>query len=108
MMQEVKQTQEEKTKMYSKISKRKLIEMLITCNDAISSRPPIVTTMGWACPRCGKIHSPYSVTCDCPPPTITTSGSTTLFFGAEPLGEFEQKVLNETYKKSLKKKPTRL
>ena len=33
---------------------------------------------GWECPRCFKIHSPFSVTCDCPPRTFTSGGSTTL------------------------------
>lgn len=23
--------------------------------------------IGWECPRCHKIHSPYSMTCDCLP-----------------------------------------
>ena len=41
------------------------------------------------CSECGEIKQPE------------------LFEGAKPLGEFEQKVLNETYKKSLKKTPTR-
>ncbi len=26
---------------------------------------------GWICPRCGKVHSPYSTHCDCTPPVIT-------------------------------------
>ena len=33
---------------------------------------------GWECPRCFKIHSPFSVTCDCPPRTFTSSGSSSL------------------------------
>ena len=32
---------------------------------------------GWICPRCQKIHSPFSLTCDCPPPYIVSTGSTT-------------------------------
>lgn len=31
---------------------------------------------GWECPRCHKIHSPYSTTCDCH--IGLTSSSTTL------------------------------
>ena len=96
-----------------------------------------ITMYGWTCPRCMKVHSPYSAQCDCPPPTFTTSASTftftpcihsrwikttkdykrvkkcadcgeikypELFEGTKPLGQFEQSVLNETYKQSLKKK----
>lgn len=63
---------------------------------------------GWECPRCGKIHSPYSLMCDCPPRTFTASAisGTPIFIDAKPLTEEFQKVLNETFKKSLKKKPT--
>jgi hypothetical protein len=79
MMQEVKQTTEEKTKMYSKISKRKLIEMLITCNDIISSRPPeIINHFGATnlspvnkgiCSFCGKpetLNGGMTELCTCP------------------------------------------
>ena len=31
---------------------------------------------GWECPRCFKIHSPYSLTCDCAPRVFTTGGTT--------------------------------
>ncbi|MBL7882559.1 MAG: hypothetical protein JNL69_00705 [Bacteroidia bacterium] len=34
-----------------------------------------ITIFGWTCPRCMKVHSPYSTQCDCPPPTYTTSSS---------------------------------
>lgn len=90
MMQEAKQTTEEKTKMYSKISKRKLIEMLINCNDILSG---LHATTGWACPRCGKVHSPYSVVCDCPPPSYTMSG-TTMDFGNLTIGTYCNKCRN--------------
>lgn len=30
----------------------------------------------WICPRCGKVHCPLSMTCDCSPATVL-SGSTT-------------------------------
>lgn len=66
--------------------------------------------IGWECPRCRMIHSPYSTHCFCPPPTFTISGSSigvNLFVDMKQLEGFEQKVLNETYKKSLRKKPTR-
>ena len=26
---------------------------------------------GWICPRCGKVHSYLSLTCDCNPTTLT-------------------------------------
>lgn len=29
--------------------------------------------MGWECPRCHKIHSPFIPACDCPPQIITSS-----------------------------------
>ena len=28
---------------------------------------------GWMCPRCGRVHSPYTATCFCVPPTVTCS-----------------------------------
>lgn len=37
------------------------------------------TNYGWTCPRCMKVHSPYSTQCDCPPPTFTSSGLTVTF-----------------------------
>ena len=37
------------------------------------------TPVGWICPRCHKVHSPYSMTCDCLPQTGTHGGSTTLY-----------------------------
>ena len=32
---------------------------------------------GWICPRCQKVHSPFSLICDCPPHYIVSTGSTT-------------------------------
>ena len=32
---------------------------------------------GWICPRCGKVHSPYSIQCDCPPHSVTFTGTST-------------------------------
>jgi len=32
---------------------------------------------GWTCPRCGQVHAPWVPKCDCPPPTITTTGTNT-------------------------------
>lgn len=40
--------------------------------------------IGWECPRCFKIHSPFSQTCDCPPRTYTTAGSATTFVDLKP------------------------
>lgn len=42
MIKIIEQTQEEKIEMYSKISKRKLIDMLISCNNALNNRPLMV------------------------------------------------------------------
>jgi len=27
---------------------------------------------GWICPRCAKVHSPFSLTCDCPAQTVSS------------------------------------
>jgi hypothetical protein len=32
----------------------------------------IPSTIGWICPRCQVVHSPYKYSCDCLPPSITT------------------------------------
>lgn len=32
---------------------------------------------GWVCPRCGKVHSPYSIECNCTPLVNTFSSPTT-------------------------------
>ena len=34
------------------------------CLCAVAPKP---TLQGWECPRCHKIHSPFSLTCDCMP-----------------------------------------
>jgi len=31
--------------------------------------------MGWICPRCGKVNSPFIPECDCPPPIKITTDS---------------------------------
>lgn len=36
--------------------------------DFAMSLQPALT--GWICPRCQKVHSPFSTTCDCMPTTI--------------------------------------
>lgn len=43
MVQVNKLTQEEKEELYSKYSKKELIDMLITCNDILEQIPPRVT-----------------------------------------------------------------
>ncbi len=40
-------------------------------------------TMGWECPRCHKIHSPFATHCECPPHIITSSGTTNIIFNSE-------------------------
>lgn len=35
--------------------------------------PPAPMMYGWICPRCGKVHSPYSTVCDCIPPSTTST-----------------------------------
>lgn len=32
---------------------------------------------GWICPRCQKVHSPFVYECDCPPPMIVKTGTST-------------------------------
>ena len=31
--------------------------------------------LGWICPRCGKVNSPFIPECDCPPPIKITTDS---------------------------------
>lgn len=45
MYQVIQQTHEEKVKMYMKLPKKQIIEMLIECNRIISIITPIVTTI---------------------------------------------------------------
>lgn len=35
--------------------------------------PPL---MGWECPRCHKVNSPFVLGCDCPPFTFTITADT--------------------------------
>ena len=79
-MQIAEQTDEEKLAMYMKCTKRKLAEMLIQCNKLLDVQlgncrfkeypEPL---QGWICPRCGQVHSPFSLVCGCSPPTITSN-----------------------------------
>jgi len=61
MIQKVEQTHEAQVKMYMKLPKKKLVEMLIGCNIILN----------------GKIHSTYSKECNCQSP-IKISGDTNL------------------------------
>ena len=36
-----------------------------------------VAMYGWICPRCGAVHSPFDLRCDCPPPVRTWISSGT-------------------------------
>lgn len=36
-----------------------------------------VAMYGWICPRCGAVHSPFELRCDCPPPVRTWISSGT-------------------------------
>ena len=45
------------------------------CEQKRETNPPMLT--GWICPRCGKVHSPFSMQCDCPPPCKTWTGTGT-------------------------------
>ncbi len=38
---------------------------------------PAIPMQGWVCPRCGKVHSPYSMECNCTPPMRVWTGSST-------------------------------
>jgi len=38
---------------------------------------PIIQMYGWICPRCGAVHSPFELRCDCPPPVRTWISSGT-------------------------------
>ena len=37
---------------------------------------PTPAIYGWICPRCGVVHSPFVMYCDCPPPSILTNETT--------------------------------
>ena len=39
-------------------------------NDKKENQP-----LGWICPRCGKVNSPFIPECDCPPPIKITTDS---------------------------------
>lgn len=47
-----------------------------TCNAIII---PSSAMYGWICIRCGKSYSPYTSSCNCPPPTITRSSTKSNF-----------------------------
>jgi len=53
-----------------------MIEPLI--NQEVEKRiAETVAMYGWICPRCGAVHSPFDLRCDCPPPVRTWISSST-------------------------------
>jgi phage FluMu protein Com len=40
------------------------------CKQLLDNSPQ-QPAMGWECPRCHKIHAPFIISCDCPPPFNT-------------------------------------
>ena len=53
-----------------------MIEPLI--NQEVEKRiAETVAMYGWICPRCGAVHSPFDLRCDCPPPVRTWISSGT-------------------------------
>jgi hypothetical protein len=41
------------------------------CTCICPPEQPQPNFIGWECPRCRKIHSPFSLECDCTAPSIT-------------------------------------
>ena len=58
MIQIIEQTKEEKVKMYNKLSKKELIEMLIEANRHLNNRQPTITYPD---------QVPYNEICSCNP-----------------------------------------
>jgi len=68
MVQTIKTTHKQKVKMYKKLKKRELIEMLIAANDVIESMSPTVVYN----PQPSIAPHPYKgweITCSCTEPT---------------------------------------
>jgi len=68
MVQTIKTTHKQKVKMYKKLKKRELIEMLIAANDVIESMLPTVVYN----PQPSIAPHPYKgweITCSCTEPT---------------------------------------
>lgn len=53
----------------------KATEMLNWAESYREKTPPAM--YGWICPRCGAVHSPFDLRCDCPPPVRTWISSGT-------------------------------
>lgn len=65
MIQESKQTREEKEKMYNKFTKKELINMIISANNFIEMLKPEISTGSWAYKDDTKV--PYHTICSCNP-----------------------------------------
>ena len=50
-------------------------EMKETDEQKKTEATPMLT--GWICPRCGKVHSPFSMQCDCQPEIRVWTGTST-------------------------------
>jgi len=64
----VEMTHKQKVKMYKKLKKRELIEMLIAANKVIEAMPPVITYN----PQPSIAPQPYKgweITCSCTEPT---------------------------------------
>lgn len=76
MVQITEQSREQKIKMYRKLTKDEIINMLIECNMIIDGHNILqynnnANLSAWECPRCYKINAFWVMRCDCLPLTKT-------------------------------------